>query len=181
MVARGLLTASLLLGVALQGVAFEEDSAEVDGVRAVVGERLQMIVRGIPAIGDETRLRRNIAQATFCLPQNVIGILFYGLLDLTGQVLQTAEMNEMKIVVIRPALGVSLGRFIFLPGAFLTEANVRHEYGHTLQGYRHGPFYLPLVGVTSFVQAAMSIFSPAYAARYFDRWPENEANELGGV
>jgi len=181
MVARGLLAASLLLAVPLQGVAFEEDSAELDGVHADVNERLESIVRSIPAIGDETRLRRNIAQATFCLPQNVLGVLFYGLLDLTGQVLRTAEVNEATLVVVHPALGVSLGRFIFLPDAFLTEANVRHEYGHTLQGYRHGPFYLPLVGVTSFVQAAMSIFSPAYAARYFDRWPEDEANELGGV
>jgi len=50
-----------------------------------------------------------------------------------------------------------------------------------MQGYKRGPFYLPFEGLVSFVQATISLFSPSFAEGYFDRWPENEANELGGV
>jgi hypothetical protein len=78
-------------------------------------------------------------------------------------------------------VGVSLGGFVFVGTPLLTENVVRHEYGHVLQGYRHGPFYLLLEGVTSLAQAVVSIVSPTFAAGYFERWPENEANELGGV
>jgi hypothetical protein len=45
----------------------------------------------------------------------------------------------------------------------------------------HGPFYLPFEGLVSFVQATISLISPSFARRYFDRWPENEANELGAA
>jgi len=154
---------------------------EADGALTPVVDRMEMIAQSIPSISEETRIRRSVAQATFCLPQNVLGILFYGALKSVGEVVHVGDMNEMRIVVVKSPIGVSLGRFIFLPEGFLTEEAVRHEYGHTLQGYRYGPFYLPLVGITSFVQAAISIVSPSYAAGYFDRWPENEANELGGV
>jgi len=103
---------------------------------------LATIVSNIEPISQETRTRRNIAQATFCFPQNVLGILYYGLLQLTGNVVNTADMNEVKIIVTRTPLGVSLGKYIFVSQALLTENIVRHEYGHTMQGYKHGPFYL---------------------------------------
>jgi hypothetical protein len=90
-------------------------------------------------------------------------------------------MNEMKIIVTRTPFGASLGRYIFVSTSLQTENTVRHEYGHTMQGYKHGPFYLPFEGLVSFVQAAISLISPSFASRYFDRWPENEANELSGV
>jgi len=81
-----------------------------------IAERLDAIVESIPAIPVETRLRRRLAHATFCLPQNVLGILYYGLLRATGDVLDTREMNEMTIVVTGNPLGASLGRYIFVPG-----------------------------------------------------------------
>ena len=126
-------------------------------------------------------MRRSIAQATFCLPQNILGTLCYGLLQLTGNVVNTADMNEMRIIATRLPIGLSLGRYIFLGKSVLTENAVRHEYGHTMQGYKHGPFYLLLEGLVSFVQAAFSLISPSFAESYFDRWPEDEANLLGGV
>ncbi len=126
-------------------------------------------------------MRRGIAQATFCLPQNVLGILYYALLQLTGNVVGTADVNEVRIIVTRIPFGASLGRFIFIDASILTESIVRHEYGHTMQGYRHGPFFLLAEGLTSFVQAGISLFSRPFADTYFDRWPENEADALGGV
>lgn len=146
-----------------------------------IGSRLGEIVEAMPAISHETQIRRRMAHMTFCLPQNVLGILFYALLEITGNVLGNCQMNEAEIVVCGLPVGASLGRYLFLPASCLTEQAVRHEYGHTLQGYRHGPFYLLLEGTASFVQAAVSMISPTYAAGYFDRWPENEANELGGI
>ena len=142
---------------------------------------LATIVSRIAPISQETMVRRNIAQATFCLPQNILGRLLYGLLQLTGRVVETADMNEVKIVVTKAPIGVSLGRYILLHEFLLTENIVRHEYGHTMQGYKHGPFFLLFEGLVSFVQAAFSMISPSFAAGYYERWPENEANELGGI
>lgn len=142
---------------------------------------LAAIVGNIEPISQGERVRRNIAHATFCLPQNVLGTLYYGLLRLTGNVVDTVDMNEVKIIVTRTPFGASLGKYIFVSKSLQTEDTVRHEYGHTVQGYKHGPFYLLFEGLASFVQAAFSLISPSFADGYFDRWPENEANELGGV
>jgi len=150
-----------------------------DGVQ--LAGRLEAIVESVPSIPEETVRRRSLAHATFCLPQNVLGILYYGLLQATGGVLHAQEMNEATIVVTEGPVGASLGRYLFVPASCLTGFAVRHEYGHAMQGYRHGPFYLLFEGVASFLQAAISIVSPSFADGYFDRWPENEANELGGV
>jgi len=144
-------------------------------------ETLAEIVGRIPSIPEETRLRRSLAQATFCLPQNLLGVLYYALNEVTGSVLCTQEMNETTVVVTRLPFGASLGRYIFVPAPMLSEKTVRHEYGHTMQGYKHGPFYLLLEGMTSFVRAAAATVFPALADGYYDQWPENEANELGGV
>ncbi|HDS29336.1 MAG TPA: hypothetical protein ENN96_02520 [Candidatus Acetothermia bacterium] len=81
----------------------------------------------------------------------------------------------------RSPFGASLGRFLFIGESFLTEHAVRHEYGHTLQGYKRGPFYLLFEGTVSFVQAVLSIAIPSFADGYYRRWPENEADRLGGV
>ncbi|MCX6093357.1 MAG: hypothetical protein NTY63_00835 [Candidatus Bipolaricaulota bacterium] len=158
--------------------ASEERSTTVAADEA---QDLAIIASHIARVSQGTRVRRNIAQATFCLPQNVLGILYYGLLQLTGNVLGTADVNEVRIIVTRTPFGVSLGRFIFVSGPLLTENTVRHEYGHALQGYKQGPFYLPFEGLMSFVQAGISLISRSFADAYFDRWPENEANTLGGV
>jgi hypothetical protein len=168
---------SLLVDPPDQGASKVQSAA----VAAGVPQDLASIVRSIPPVSQETQVRRDVAQATFCLPQNVLGILYYALLQLTGNVVGTAEMNEMRIIVTRTPFGVSLGRFLFVNASMLTESTVRHEYGHTMQGYRHGPFFLLVDGLPSFVQAGISLISRPFADTYFDRWPENEADALGGV
>ena len=160
-----------------------QDGSETASPSRIVeeGQDLAAIVRGIEPIARATKIRRNIAHATFCLPQNILGILYYGLLQLTGNAVCTADMNETKVIVTSTPFGASLGKHIFVHTSMQTENTIRHEYGHTLQGYGHGPFYLLFEGLTSFAQAAISLCFPAFAEGYFDRWPENEANELGGV
>ncbi len=142
---------------------------------------LATILGRIEPISRETALRRTVAQATFCLPQNVLGLLYYGLLALTGNVEAAGTMNEVTVIATRTPFGVSLGRFLFIDREHLTECAVRHEYGHTLQGYIHGPFYLPFEGLTSFAQACLSLLLPSYGVGYSQRWPEDEADRLGGV
>ena len=177
-----------LLGVPVsaQQTSLETPAMEVsEGTRAQrearAVERLASIVQRIEPISKETQWRRSLAQATFCLPQNVLGILTYAVAQAIGGVLHAGRMNEVTVVVTRLPFGVSLGRYLFVPDVMLTERAVRHEYGHTMQGYRHGPFYLLLEGVTSFAMATAALFSPAIADGYYDRWPENEADTLGGA
>jgi hypothetical protein len=174
-------TLGVLIALAC-GTILRADS-NADDARAVTApaSNLSAISSRIEPISRDTLLRRNLAQATFCLPQNVLGIFFYGVLRLAGLVMEEGFLNEVKVIVVKLPIGVSLGRFIFIGDAFLSENTVRHEVGHTLQGYRHGPFYLLLEGAASFTQAAISLISPSFAAGYFTRWPENEADELGGV
>ena len=186
---RRLVCAAALLGLVASlpagpvcAIAQDDPGSASQSIEAdAVAGRLEAIVESVPSIPEETVLRRGLAHATFCLPQNVLGILYYALLQATGRVLHTQEMNETTIVVTKGRVGASLGRYLFVPAACLTEAAVRHEYGHAMQGYRHGPFYLLFEGAASFLQAAISIVSPSSADGYFDRWPENEANKLGGV
>ena len=181
---------AILLAVAViaaDGVFAQADSGldsptESNQVTDQLGERdLASIVRQIEPISQELLVRRRIAQMTFCLPQTVLGILFYAGLQLTGLVTNAATLNEVTVVEMPLPVGVSLGGFVFVGTPLLTENVVRHEYGHVLQGYRHGPFYLLLEGATSLAQAIVSILSPSFAAGYYERWPESEANELGGV
>ena len=160
--------------VDLQAVS-EADSREQ------LAATLAGIVDSIEPISEEVRVRRSLAQAVLCLPQNVLGILYYAVNQLIGSVLCTQEMNEMTVVVTRLPFGASLGRHIFVSEPFLTERIVRHEYGHTMQGYMHGPFYLLLEGTASFVQLVASVLVPSLAPGYYDRWPESEADELGGA
>ena len=172
----------LVLMIAFVGLPAVSGSAKTDPeLSHQVSERLDAIVAGIPTISPETHIRHSLAHATFCLPQNIPKILYYALLQATGGVLGVREMNEMTIVVTRTPAGASLGRYVFVSVPLLSERTVRHEYGHAIQGYRHGPFYLLFEGLTSFVQAAVSIVSPSFAQAYFARWPENEADRLGGV
>jgi len=188
---RGFLLMIAWLGVVLTAPAFAaalQQGPVPEGLplsraeqEAWVAERLDGIIDAIEPISETSRFRRRLAHATFCLPQNLLGIAYYAFAEAIGSVLTTAEINEVTVVATRLPFGASLGRYLFIPDVLLSERTVRHEYGHTMQGYRHGPFYLLLEGVVSFVRSTASIFFPAIAETYFDRWPESEADELGAV
>jgi len=165
------LLGSLPVRAASVGVSLSESAS--------ISERLEAAIGSIAPISQKLMVRRRIAQATFCLPQSMLGWLLYGFLQLSGNVLETAEMNEVTIVVTEARVGVALGAYIVVHKSLVRENVLRHEYGHTLQGYQHGPFYLLLEGFVSFVQASISMISPSFAADYYNRWPENEATELG--
>ncbi len=78
--------------------------------------------------------------------------------------------------------GLSLGNYIFL-SENKSQENVKHEYGHSRQSEKWGPLYLLAIGIPS---VTMNIISrmfrgSRFAKNYYNRWPENEADELGGV
>ncbi len=154
-------------------VAFAADSpASVAATVADLASRIRPLSRA-------ASLRHRIADATFCLPQNALGILVYALLELTGGVVATAEGGGVRLIATPLPIGVSLGRYIVVGKPFLNERVVSHELGHTAQSYRRGPFYLAVEGAASFLQATVALFSPSFARGYHDRWPESEADVLG--
>src|SRR5262249_33841032 len=85
---------------------------------------------------------------------------------------------------------VSLGLFVFYNEResrwFYPRSGTRgHEYGHTFQSRWLGPLYLPLVGTASVLRLLYALaYGEATGRRwrgYFDGWPENQADRLGGV
>lgn len=72
--------------------------------------------------------------------------------------------------------GISLGRHIIVGKD--TPMTLAHEYGHCLQSRILGPLYLPVVGLWSGLRAWLQLYRPG---RYYDSFPENWADRLGGV
>ena len=80
----------------------------------------------------------------------------------------------------------SLGLYILLPsGSDLNAAG--HEYGHCLQSAKWGWLYLPVIGIPSlFNNLRGRIVYKGWTraqseADYYSRYPEKEADRLGGV
>lgn len=107
------------------------------------------------------------------LPQNLLGLVL--LLVYAPEVIRpyrdaaVAKSGRMRG-------GVSLGRYIIL--RFDTDVNVAHEYGHVRQSRLLGPLYLPVVGLWSAVRLGLHLYRPG---EYFDAFPEDWADRLGGV
>ncbi len=58
------------------------------------------------------------------------------------------------------------------------QMDVRHEYGHQIQSRKLGWLYFPVVGLWSFVRNTLKLYKKGH---YYDSWPEDEADRLGGV
>lgn len=76
--------------------------------------------------------------------------------------------------------GVSLGRYVFLD-VWYSDLSVMHETGHSVQSRYLGPLYLIVVGVPSIAMNILTRIGILDANRYYDRWPENWADRLGGI
>ncbi len=70
--------------------------------------------------------------------------------------------------------GVCLGNYIFHDNPTWDEPIIAHEYGHSRQSLWWGWLYFIVIGIPS----GLNIRS---GANYYRRWPENQANKLGGV
>ena len=77
--------------------------------------------------------------------------------------------------------GISLGRYILI-AHYHTSTTVKHEYGQCIQSKYLGPLYLIIVGIPSITFNMISSWKGGlFAKRYYQRFPENWADKLGGV
>lgn len=107
------------------------------------------------------------------LPQNGLGALL--------RLIYKGNDSKYKDVIVRRSTsmrgGISLGRYIIV-NQWSNERTIMHEYGHCVQSRKLGWLYLIVVGLPSILHAA---FCPCKRHSYYDIFPENWADKLGGV
>ena len=128
---------------------------------------------------------RNIILWTWCLPQTLLGILLYIILKLRKDIANVTQHKDITLITTRDTkllIGISLGKFIFINESKLDNELIKHEYGHTLQGYYTGPLYIIIIGIPSVFQAIrLSVEKKFTYKQYENSYPEKWADELGGV
>ena len=132
---------------------------------------------------------RQALLALWELPQNVLGMLLLGLEYLAGTV-KAVELDRGRLFIQSKMSAVSLGFFVFWASgsnrySILDEHTRAHEFGHSFQSRWLGPLYLPLVGIPSVSRVLYGIAYREITGQrwegYFDGYPENWADRLGGV
>lgn len=100
------------------------------------------------------------------------------------------EMQDGRLVVESKGTGISLGHVVFWSRENsrwhdLDVRNRAHELGHTKQSRMLGWLYLPVVGVPSISRALYALLYRELTGkqwtRYYEGYPENWADRLGGV
>ncbi|MFO0560168.1 MAG: hypothetical protein U0269_19285 [Polyangiales bacterium] len=124
------------------------------------------------------------------LPQNALGLAALAQFAARGAVGSVRYERERIFVEITADGAVSLGWFVFFsnrdnPVIPAGRENKDHEYGHSIQSRWLGPLYLPVVGVPSVARVVYAhVFKLRTGrrwARYYDGFPEDQADRLGGV
>jgi hypothetical protein len=117
------------------------------------------------------------------LPQHLLAKLLMRIWKPIGY----SFFDGIKIFWIeKPGIGLSLGEYIFLDHQS-DKDGMKHEYGHTLQSRKYGWAYLLIVGVPSVLGNIYDrIFHRTWMLDkrtkwYYSRWPEKQADMLGGV
>lgn len=121
---------------------------------------------------------RNILLYLWQLPQNILGaaVLLFWKKDFSYPYKDVTVYGTS-----RGQAGVSLGKYIICRDygdPTIPSLKVHHEYGHCIQSRRWGWLYLPTVGLVSGLRNVLHLYKRNH---YFDSWPENEADRLGGV
>lgn len=128
---------------------------------------------------------RTILQYTWELPQTLLGEVVLMIGRFYAAKWQTTDYKDVRLHRSAIRWGVSLGRHIIL-GNNYSDETIKHEYGHTRQSLFLGPVYLLVVGLPSITMNIISQISYKYgkgefSRNYYNRWPENWADKLGGV
>ena len=111
------------------------------------------------------------------LPQHLIALFF---LIFSEKI----EFNKSNVFYSCTVInsGLSLGNYIFLPNnAIYNDLLLKHEIGHSIQSKYLGWFYLIVIGMPSLANNIVSRFNKEYAKNYYNKFPENWADKLGGV
>ena len=138
---------------------------------------------------NPTILFSSLVQWTWGLPQNLLGFIIFLIC-----IRKKHGRFRTSIVTFwdRPD-SLSCGMFVFLttqkPVGYTEAMDVKnkrdillHEYGHTLQSLILGPLFLPVIGIPSFIWAALPVFDRlrerkglSYYWFYCEKW----ATKLG--
>jgi hypothetical protein len=118
-----------------------------------------------------------IVNWTWELPQTLVGAIMSLFIKHYKEEYKAAVLCRMETA----RFGMSLGRFIFV-ASYHSSRTVKHEYGHCRQSKYLGPLYLPIVGLTSSLFYWISVWKGGdFSKKYYQRFPENWADKLGGV
>ena len=132
-------------------------------------------------------LLSTLIQWTWGLPQNLLGFIIFLIC-----IRKKHERFRTSIVTFwnRPD-SLSCGMFVFLtttkPVGYTEAIDVKnkrdillHEYGHTVQSLILGPLFLVVVGIPSFIWAALPVFDRlrerkglSYYGFYCEKWATN--------
>ena len=119
-------------------------------------------------------------QMTWGILQNVLGLFVWLYVLLTGPKEKRHFFYGALVTRWNSKASMSLGMFLFLGTD--DERVIVHEYVHSIQSLILGPFYLPVIGIPSFIWAN----SPHYIRnrkrgryKYTSFYPEKWANHLG--
>ena len=123
-------------------------------------------------------------------PQHLLAGIIYCCLHYLKRVDKVYINNGDNTVILTTAAGwsVSLGRYIFLDKGFRGPEDIDHERGHSKQSLYTGPLYLILIGIPSAVFNNLwdRLFHKSWPPEkrtgwYYNRYPEKQADRLGGV
>lgn len=121
--------------------------------------------------------------------QNLFALIVLSFYKITKGVIKFENYRGKKLYIVRPSntmTAISLGDYIIMGEDYDDEQTRNHEYGHTIQSLVLGPLYLFTVGILSMTFNLMSRFSDSkgsgkFSSNYYKRWPEKQADKLGGV
>ena len=110
------------------------------------------------------------------LPQNLLGLLVI----LLSHAVYDQNYESSKVYHTNKMFGVSLEKYIIVY-ALIDKKMIQHEYGHSKQSLYLGPLYLIIIGIPSFTMNLLTRMGVLSDERYYNRWPENWADQLEGV
>jgi hypothetical protein len=110
-------------------------------------------------------------------PQCLLGLILTKLYD----VKYSETYKGIDIYKGKFSGGISLGLYILM-NTCSDKSTKDHEWGHTKQSLHWGWLYLPTVGLVSFTWYTLRRFISTWKEKdYYSIWPENKADEYGGV
>ena len=111
------------------------------------------------------------------LPQ----IIFSFFVILFNDVVKIDYRDQSFLIYIKRFTAFSCGPFVFINEHMVSEDLIKHELGHSVQSRMLGPLYLFTVGLVSWTNKKLIEWHLLPYGNYFSRWPENWADQLGGV
>lgn len=118
------------------------------------------------------------------LPQNLAGAAVLTTAHWSEKI-EKIEFEKDRIFIKTDDLNVSLGSFVFWQTGY-EQKHKNHEFGHSLQSRILGPLYLLVAGIPSFCRLQyyrcyLNAQNNLGSLGYYQGFPENWANRLGGV